>query len=40
MLTYAGVPSWHIVPVGLVAKVLPKGKDMSKEEWLKWYNRC
>jgi hypothetical protein len=27
------------VPVGLVAKVLRKGKEMSKNEWLKWYNK-
>jgi len=35
----SGVPSWHIVPVGLIAKVLRKGKEMSTEDWLKWYNK-
>ena len=35
----SGVPSWHIVPVGLVAKVYRKGKDMSAKDFLKWFQK-
>ena len=38
-LADGGVPNWHLVPVGLVAKVMRKGKDMSPDDWLKWYNK-
>mmetsp|Transcript_35438 Transcript_35438/g.110829 ORF Transcript_35438/g.110829 Transcript_35438/m.110829 type:complete len:310 (+) Transcript_35438:123-1052(+) len=35
----SGVPSWHTVPVGLVSAVMRKGRDMSNEEWLEWFNK-
>jgi hypothetical protein len=38
-LADSGVPSWHLVPVGLISKVMRKGKDMSADDWLKWYNK-
>jgi len=38
-LADGGVPNWHLVPVGLVAKVMRKGKDMSSDDFLKWYNK-
>ena len=33
----AGVPSWKLVPVGLVSRVLPKGASMPNDEWLAWH---
>eukprot|EP00961_Rhodomonas_salina_P208893 2818941-Rhodomonas_salina.1 len=28
------VPSWHLVPVGLVAKIMKKGSDLTPQEFL------
>eukprot|EP00960_Hanusia_phi_P024093 710786-Hanusia_phi.AAC.2 len=35
----SGVPSWHTVPVGLVSVVLRKGRDLSNDEWVEWFNK-
>jgi len=34
----SGVPSWQVVPVGIVQAVLPKGMAYPRDEWIKLYN--